>query len=110
MPQLQLDIPHALSQDEAARRLREKFAAAVAEHEEHLTDFTHQWEDHTFTFAFKALGMAVSGTVAVEPERVRLDAKLPLAAAFFKGMIENQIREEVGSLLDSQSDGNGRMI
>ena len=44
--------------------------------------------DHTFSFAFRTLGMAVSGTVAVEPTRVRLAAALPLAAAFFKGTIE----------------------
>ncbi len=107
MPQLQLDIPHVLTQDEAARRLKQKFDSAMAEHEEHLSDFSHQWEDHKFTFAFKALGMAVSGIVAVEPERVRLDAKLPLAAAFFKGMIENQIRQEVGDLLVSEAGGAG---
>jgi hypothetical protein len=115
MPQLSLDIPHVLSQDEAARRLKEKFAAAHAEHQGRLSDFRQQWQDHTFSFSFQALGMAVSGTVAVEKERVRLAAKLPLAAMFFKGAIESRIRHEVGGLLagenttdDTDQHGNDR--
>jgi hypothetical protein len=99
MPQLSLDIPHVLDRDEAARRLKEKFAAVRAEHQGSLSNFREEWQDHTFSFAFQALGMAVSGTVAVEPERVRLDAQLPLAAMFFKGAIEHRIRQEVGTLL-----------
>jgi hypothetical protein len=99
MPQLSMDIPHALERDEAARRLREKFAAVRAEHQDRLSQFREEWHDHTFSFAFHALGMAVSGTVAVEPSRVRLDAHLPLAAMFFKGAIEDRIRQEVGNLL-----------
>ena len=43
--------------------------------------------------------MAVSGTVAVEPDQVKMDAELPFAAMFFKGVIEQRLRHEVGSLL-----------
>ena len=99
MPQLSLDIPHALSQDEAARRLKEKFAAAQAEHQDRVSDFREEWQDHTFSFGFKVLGMAVSGSVAVEPEKIRLAAELPMAAALFKGAIEDRIRQEVDTLL-----------
>ena len=50
-------------------------------------------------FAFKAMGMAVSGTVKVEESAVRLDAKIPMAAMMFKGMIEQQIRKELDGVL-----------
>ena len=99
MPQLLLDIPHVLSQDEAARRLEERFTAARAEYQDRISDFREERRDHTFSFAFRALGMAVSGTVAVEREWIRLAASLPLAAMLLKGVIEDHIRREVGSLL-----------
>ena len=103
MPQLSLDIPHVLGLDEAARRLKERFTTARAEYQGHVSDFREEWRDHTFSFAFRALGMAVSGTVAVEQERIRLAAHLPLAAMFLKGAIEDRIRREVGILLAAPS-------
>ena len=103
MPKLSMEVSHALGREEAARRLKEKFAAARAEHEGHVSDFQEQWEDHTFTFAFRALGMAVSGTVAAEDDRIRLAADLPFAAMLFKGPIEDRIRQEVDRMLASDA-------
>ena len=99
MPQLLLDIPHSLGQEEATRRLKEKFAAARAEHQGQVSNFREEWQDHTFSFGFHALGMAVTGTVAVEDAKVKLATTLPLAAAFFKGAIEERLRLEVHKLL-----------
>jgi hypothetical protein len=99
MPQLALEIAHALTQDEAARRLKEKFAAAHAEHQDRVTDFKQEWRENIYSFAFRALGMAVSGTVAVEPAKICLAAKLPMAAILFKSAIEDRIRAEVGTML-----------
>jgi hypothetical protein len=99
MPKLLLDIPHSLGQEEATRRLKEKFAAAQAEYQGQVSNFRQEWQDHTFSFGFHALGMAVSGTVAVEDAAVKLVTQLPLAAALFKGAIEQRLRQEVGKLL-----------
>jgi hypothetical protein len=99
MPKLLLDIPHSLGQEEATRRLKEKFAAARAEYQGQVSNFSEEWQDHTFSFGFHALGMAVTGTVAVEDAKVKLATNLPLAAAFFKGAIEERLRQEVGKLL-----------
>jgi predicted NBD/HSP70 family sugar kinase len=99
MPQLSFAIPHSLGREEAARRLKERFATARAEFRDHVSHFREEWLDHTFSFAFQALGMAVSGTVAVEPESVKLAAQLPLAAMLIKGPIEARLRREVGDLL-----------
>jgi hypothetical protein len=103
MPKLSLDIPHSLGQDEAARRLKTKLAAASAQYRDHLSDFRQQWQDHTLSFDFKAVGMAFSGTMAVQPQNIRLTAALPLAAMLFKGTIEDRIRQEVDSLLARDS-------
>jgi hypothetical protein len=99
MPKLTLDIPHSLGLDEAARRLKKSLVAARAEHRDRLSEFSEEWRDHTLSFAFKALGFAVSGTLAVERECVRLAATLPLSVMLFKGMIEERIRQEVGRVL-----------
>jgi hypothetical protein len=107
MPKLSIDVPHVLSQDEAAQRLKDKFAAVRAEYESQVSEFREEWLDHTFSFAFRALGMAVSGTVAVEPKQVRLAASLPLAAMLFKSAIEERIRQEVGVLLAPADSGVG---
>ncbi len=99
MPKLYIDIPHVLGQDEALRRLKAKFAAAKAEHQDRVSDYKEEWQEHIFSFGFKALGMAVSGTVAVEPKEIKLAAQLPLAAMLMKSTIEEHIRREVDALL-----------
>ena len=101
MPRLSLEISHALGLEEATQRLKDKFAAALTEHRERLSEVRQQWTDHSLAFAFQAMGMAVSGHLAVAPETVKLDADLPLAAMFFKGAIEDRLRREVGRLLTS---------
>jgi hypothetical protein len=99
MPRLALDTPHALGQEEALRRLKIKFNAIRSEHGHSVNGLSEEWKDHKLSFAFKAMGMSVSGTVAVESDSVKLDATLPFAAMMFKGMIEQQIRKEIGGLL-----------
>jgi hypothetical protein len=99
MAQLLLDIAHSLGREEATRRLKEKFAAAQSKYQGQVSNFREEWQDHTFSFGFQALGMAVTGTVAVGDKDVKLATSLPMAAAMFKGMIEQRIRQEVGDLL-----------
>jgi hypothetical protein len=103
MPRLLLDIPHALGQEEATRRLKDRFAAAMAEYQGQVSNFRQEWRDHTFSFGFHVLGMAVNGTVAVEEKAVKLAAQLPLAASLLKGQIEKHLREEVAALLGPDS-------
>jgi predicted NBD/HSP70 family sugar kinase len=99
MSKLILEVPHSLDQEEATRRLKEKFAAALAEHHGDVSPIRNEWKDHTFSFAFQALGMAVSGTVAVEHKAVKLAAELPFAAMLFKRAIEERLRKEVDAVL-----------
>jgi hypothetical protein len=101
MPRLSLAVPHSLTPDEAKQRLKDKFTAALVEHQGRVTKTHEEWRDHTLSFGFQAMGMSVNGTVAVEPHQVKVDAELPFAASFFKGAIEKRLREEVGVLLAS---------
>ena len=99
MPQLTMETVHSLGRDEAARRLKEKFDAVRDRYGSHVNELCENWTDHTFSFAFKAMGMGIAGTVHVDDASVRLDAHLPLAAMLFKGAIERQIQEELSGLL-----------
>jgi hypothetical protein len=99
MAKLVLEVPHALDREEATRRLKDKFAAALAEHHGKVSDVQHEWNDNAFSFAFQAMGMAISGTVTVEHKAVKLAADLPFAAMLFKRTIEERLRHEVGVIL-----------
>ena len=99
MPRLTMETSHALGQEEAARRLKEKFETVRREHGAQVSGLQEEWTDHTFSFGFTSMGMKVEGRVEVTDDAVRLESKLPMAAAMFKGMIETRIRGELGDLL-----------
>ncbi|MEE8452813.1 MAG: polyhydroxyalkanoic acid system family protein [Thermoguttaceae bacterium] len=99
MPRLTMETSHTLGQEEATRRLKEKFDVARRDHGAQVSDLHEEWTDHTLSFGFKSMGMKIEGTVEVRGDCVRLDTKLPMAAAIFKGMIETRVRGELGDLL-----------
>ncbi len=90
-----MQIPHALGREEATRRIKDLLPKA----RDKVTDLDEQWQDHTVTFHFKAMGFKVGGTMAVEDTAANLDVNLPLAAMMVKGMIEKRVREELGAVL-----------
>jgi len=99
MPKLSMETPHELGQEEATHRLKHGFSFVKSSFGAHLSDVTEQWDGNALAFGFKAMGMKVSGNVAVEDSVVRLDADLPLAAIMFKGVIEQRVRTELERLL-----------
>jgi len=121
MPRLTIEVPHALGQEEATRRLQDRFAAAEAQYRERIDEYrgewSHQiaappgknfgselhdeWTDHTFSFSVKTMGVGVSGSIAVAPARVAVDLNLPWAAMLFKRTIEERLRQELAGLLAS---------
>jgi hypothetical protein len=90
-----MQVPYTLEREEATRRLKEQAAKA----RDQVTDLEEQWNDHTLTFRFKAMGFGVSGTMAVEPAAVKIEVNLPLAALPVKGMIEQKLRQEITGVL-----------
>ena len=87
MPKLSMQIPHTLGREEATRRLKEQLPKV----RNLATDLDEQWQDHTLTFHFTAMGFKVSGVLAVEDTVANLDIDLPLAAMFVKGTIEQRV-------------------
>jgi len=95
VPQLTIEIPHALGRAEAARRLKARLDAARAEYQSFVNDFEEQWSDQGLRFRFRAAGMEASGTMDVEDAAVRIQAEVPWAAMMIRGAIEQRIREEM---------------
>ena len=94
MPRLSMQIPHALGREEAVRRIKEQLPKVRGQ----VTELDEQWQDHTLTFRFQVLGFKVGSTVTVEDTAANLDVDLPLAAMMVKGMIEQRVRQELGTL------------
>ena len=95
MPRLSMQVPHSLGREEAERRLTEN----LGKFRDQVTDLQEQWQDHTLTFHFKAMGFPVGGTLAVEGALVKIDVDLPLAAMMIKGMIEQRLGQEARAIL-----------
>lgn len=99
MPKINVVVPHQLSTDEARGRIQGMVSEAMAKYATQVSDFSEEWTGDTGTFAGKAMGFSVSGTVDVRPAEVAINGNLPLAATMFKGQIESMIRERAGKLL-----------
>ena len=99
MPQIRVETPHSLGRETARQRLQDKFDEVYAQFGSHVDDLQQQWDDHRLTFSFRVTGMNVRGTLAVAEASVSVSADLPFPAMFFKGTIEQRIREELGKIL-----------
>ncbi len=99
MPHVLIEVNHALGQDEALRRLKEKLAEVESTHGDQVKDLRQQWDGNTLSASCKALGMSLGGTLTVEDSQVKIDAKVPLAAMVFKATIKQRVREEISVLL-----------
>ena len=99
MPRFTMNVPHALGQDEAVRRLKERFQAMAEAYQGQVQGLQQDWEGGVLKFAFRAMGISVGGTVTAEPAEVKVETELPLMAMAFKGAIESQLRAELAKIL-----------
>ncbi len=99
MPNVTISIPHVLGQEEATRRLQERFHLVKDQFGGHISDLEEEWEPNGLRFGFRVMGQKISGSVASEPSNVQVAANLPIAALMFKGTIEQQIRDELTRML-----------
>lgn len=99
MPKIAMSLPHALGQEEAVRRIQERFQAISQTYQGQIQDLQEEWNGNTMRFAFRAMGVSIRGNVQVEPAEVQVETELPLMAAMFKGAVETQLREELKKIL-----------
>ncbi|MDO5554275.1 MAG: polyhydroxyalkanoic acid system family protein [Planctomycetia bacterium] len=100
MPRITKVYPHALGTDVAAQRIK---AAIEREKKEKSTYATLQKEhwvnDHEMQYAMKVYGYPIDGHLLISDKEVTVELNLPVIAMLAKGMIEDQLSQEIGGLL-----------
>ena len=99
MPKLSIVVPHHLSEGEALERIKGLLGDLKREHSGSFSDLKEEWSGSGGRFSVKAMGMSVTGGLAVSPGQVAMTGDLPLAATPFKGRIEQMVRERMERLL-----------
>ena len=92
-------VPHSLGSAAALARVERFLDDVQRDYAEYLSDPQGQWQGNSLEFSFLAMGLAISGSLIVEEESVHVFGPLPLAAAFFRGRIEQTIHAELTRLL-----------
>ena len=99
MPNIEMNIPHKLSQEEALLRIQSLLQKVKAKFANAIRDLKEEWNGNIGSFSFTVKGYEVSGILTVKPSSVELDGKIPFAAAFFKGKIKSVIATEAEKIL-----------
>jgi hypothetical protein len=94
-----VSVPHRLGRDEALVRVQKFLDQVRQNYGDDVSNVRGQWNENRLEFGFAARGLAVQGTLLVEDHAVHVSGPLPLAAMFFRGRIELQIRTELEKLL-----------
>ena len=95
MPKINLEIPHALTAEEARGRL-EKFTESLSK--EQVSDLERSWNGNTLTFSFKTFGIQIVGELTAEHEKLLVNLELPFSAMMFKGKIESEMKKQLERL------------
>lgn len=99
MPSYQVTVAHELGQEAALARVGRFLDDVQRDYATHISDVRGAWTGNQLAFAFRASGLAVSGTLVVVEKSVHVAGPLPLAAVLFRGRIEQTIRDELQKLL-----------
>ncbi len=99
MPKFEVAVPHQLGQAEALTRVQNMIGNLRDRYSQEISGLSEHWNGPDGSFAFKAMGINIKGTVAVSNSAVDINGDLPMLAAPFKGQIEDMIRNEAQQLL-----------
>ena len=99
MASYSIGVAHRLGEAAAMTRVERFLEDVQREYAAYLSDAEGQWNGNRLQFSFLAAGLSINGILVVTEESVHVSGPLPLAAAFFRGRIEQTIREELTRLL-----------
>ena len=99
MANLEVTIPHNLSEEEALRRLKNQFTEMKKEHGDKISNLKEEWNGNIGNFSFTAQGFDIEGTITVNPSTVELEGKIPFALSLFKGAITKTIQQQATKVL-----------
>jgi hypothetical protein len=98
MANIELTHKTTLSAEAIKQKAEGLIRDALTEYKDKISDVRQEWRDDTLLFSFKAMGFSVSGETIVQDRFLTIKAKLPFAAMFLRGKIEEKIREKAQEL------------
>jgi hypothetical protein len=99
---LVISIPHRLGKVEAVRRLKSGLSSTVANFGQFFSIQEETWTGDHLQFRLSAIGQAVSGSIDVAEEYVRLEVFLPWLLAMLAERLQPLIRKEGTLLLEKK--------
>jgi Putative polyhydroxyalkanoic acid system protein (PHA_gran_rgn) len=99
MANLEVSIPHNLTQDEAVSRIKNLLTETRNTHNDKISDLREDWNGYVGDFSFTAQGFDISGILTVTPSSVELKGKIPFALSLFKGQIAKIIYDQASKIL-----------
>lgn len=96
MAKFNVVVDHSIEREDAVARLRGFSDRMREEVPIEVTEVVETWDENgNLTFAFKAMGFKISGSVVTCQQSVTVVGTIPFAALPFRGAIESQIAEKV---------------
>jgi hypothetical protein len=99
MPRMKISVPHKLSVDEARSRIKTLLREFKNETAYKISKIQESWVDGAAHFSFRIMGFFVQGSLYIEPSRVLLEGKFPVAAFPFKSMVQRDITDSARKFL-----------
>jgi hypothetical protein len=95
MPSFSTTVSHSLDQQSAVDRLKGLMGGLQAKYKDVASDVQGTWTDNVLNFSLKVMGFSITGSVTVLDRVANVAGQLPLAAAMFRGRIEESIKSEM---------------
>lgn len=99
MSQLDISVPHQLPQEEALSRVKNLLAQVQEDQKQLIDDLSEEWDGNNGNFSFNAKGFSLAGNIQVNENDVSIQGDLPFMLSFFKGKIEEVIKNKAAAIL-----------
>ena len=96
-----VDLPHRLGAEEAKRRI-EKGVGRLSEFVPGGAEVDSSWSGDRLDLRVTAMSQAVSASLEIREDVVRVELALPAALSFFAKPVEALLRRKGGELLDDK--------
>jgi hypothetical protein len=94
MPSFSTTVSHSLEKQAAIEKLKGLMDNMRNKYKE-ATDVQGVWIGNVMNFSLKVMGFSIQGKVTVEDKVATVEGQLPIAAALFRGRIEDSIKTEM---------------
>ena len=100
MAKLSKTFPHSLGKETAARLIRERISSEKISKAHVATVTKEVWNDpYNLDFALTIFNYKINGDLKIEDASLTVNVDLPMGASLFKGMIEDQLSQQIELML-----------